>query len=60
MYQNMLIPKDATIFIPTWAIHHSEDVFQEPETFDPDRYADHPRLANDYAGSPEWAKRDKF
>ncbi|KAJ4233050.1 hypothetical protein NW759_001833 [Fusarium solani] len=52
-YQGMLIPKDSTIFIPTWAIHHNENIYKDPETFDPDRYAQHPRLANDYAGSPD-------
>ncbi|KAH7264569.1 cytochrome P450 [Fusarium solani] len=59
-YQGMLIPKDSTIFIPTWAIHHNENIYKDPETFDPDRYAQHPRLANDYAGSPDWANRDHY
>jgi cytochrome P450 len=56
----MLIPKDSTVFIPTWAIHHSEGIYEDPESFNPDRYLDHPRLANDYAGSPDWAKRDHY
>ncbi|RSL94626.1 hypothetical protein CEP52_012536 [Fusarium oligoseptatum] len=60
MYQGMLIPKDSTIFIPTWAIHHSENIYEDPETFNPDRYTQHPRLANDYAGSPDWANRDHY
>ncbi|KAL6360789.1 hypothetical protein LRP88_06497 [Fusarium phalaenopsidis] len=59
-YQGMLIPKDSTIFIPTWAIHHNENIYKDPETFDPDRYSQHPRLANDYAGSPDWANRDHY
>lgn len=58
-YNGMLIPKDSTLFIATWAIHHSEDHFSDHDTFDPDRFKDHPKLANDYAGSPDWMHRDK-
>lgn len=55
----MLIPKDSTVFVATWAIHHSEDLFPDHDTFNPDRYKNHPKLANDYAGSPDWSNRDK-
>ncbi|KAJ0302117.1 hypothetical protein Brms1b_012143 [Colletotrichum noveboracense] len=30
------------------------------DTFNPDRYLKHPKLANDYAGSPEWSNRDHY
>jgi cytochrome P450 len=56
----MLIPKDSTVFIPTWAIHHSDSIYEDSEKFNPDRYLNHPKLANDYAGSPDWENRDKF
>jgi cytochrome P450 len=56
----MFIPKDTTVFIPTWALHHDQDIFEDPERFHPERYLSHPKLANDYAGSPEWAKRDHY
>jgi cytochrome P450 len=56
----MLIPKDTTLFCATWAIHHLENIYDDPETFNPDRYLSHPKLANDYAGSPDWEHRDKF
>jgi hypothetical protein len=56
----MLIPKDSTVFCPTWAIHHSEDIYNDPESFNPDRYLNHPKLANDYSGSPDWKIRDKY
>ncbi|KAJ5797968.1 uncharacterized protein N7503_007264 [Penicillium pulvis] len=56
-YEGMFIPKDSTLFIATWAIHHTEELFPDHDTFDPDRYVDHPKLANDYAGSPEWTSR---
>ncbi|KKA22700.1 Cytochrome P450 oxidoreductase [Rasamsonia emersonii CBS 393.64] len=58
-YDGMLIPKDSTVFVATWAIHHSEDLFPDHDTFNPDRYKNHPKLANDYAGSPDWSNRDK-
>ncbi|EXF82196.1 cytochrome P450 2D18 [Colletotrichum fioriniae PJ7] len=59
-YNGMLIPKDSTIFIPTWALHHTEKNYPDAEQFDPDRYLKHPKLANDYAGSPEWENRDHY
>ncbi|KAF2501617.1 cytochrome P450 [Lophium mytilinum] len=58
-YEGMLIPKDSTVFIPTWAIHHTDAIYEDSEKFNPDRYLNHPKLANDYAGSPDWANRDK-
>lgn len=60
-YEGMLIPKDATIVIPAYAIHRSEEFgYKDPDQFNPQRYLDHPRLANDYAGSPDFNNRDKF
>ncbi|KAL2855262.1 cytochrome P450 [Aspergillus pseudodeflectus] len=51
-YEGMLIPKGSTILIPLWAIHHSERLgYTDPETFIPDRFLKHPKLANDYAGT---------
>ena len=59
-YEGMFIPKMSTIFIPIWAINHSEELgFKEPETYNPDRYLNHPKLANDYAGSADYNNRDK-
>lgn len=59
-YEGMLIPKGATVVIPTYAIHHSEMWnFKDPEEFNPERFLNHPRLASDYAGSPDFNNRDK-
>lgn len=59
-YEGMLIPKDATVIIPSYAIHRSEKWnYKDPNTFNPARYLQHPRLANDYAGSPDYNNRDK-
>ncbi|KAJ2894350.1 putative cytochrome P450 oxidoreductase [Zalerion maritima] len=60
MYAGLLIPKNSTVFIPTWAIHHSDDVYPDPEEFNPDRYLSHHKLANDYAGSPDYENRDHY
>lgn len=59
IYEGFLIPKDTTLFLPTWAIHHSDHIYADSEEFNPDRYLKHPKLASDYAGSPDWENRDK-
>lgn len=59
-YEGMFIPKDTTLFIPTWAIHHMDSIYEDSETFNPDRYNNHEKLANDYAGSSDWAGRDHY
>lgn len=58
-YEGMLIPKDSTVVIPAYAIHRSDKFYEDPDQFKPQRYLDHPRLANDYAGSPDYENRDK-
>ncbi|OCK74678.1 putative cytochrome P450 oxidoreductase [Lepidopterella palustris CBS 459.81] len=60
VYNGMLIPKNSTIFIPVWALHMDEKLYPEPDTFNPDRFLNHPKLANDYAGSPDWNQRDHY
>jgi cytochrome P450 len=60
-YEGMFIPKGSTIFIPIWALNNLEsNGFVSPETYNPDRYINHPRLANDYAGSPDYNERDHY
>jgi len=41
------IPEDATIMLSQWATHRSEQLWDNPEQFDPDRWTgdDHPRFA---------------
>jgi cytochrome P450 len=56
----MLIPKDTMVFIATWAIHHSESIYKGEDDFNPDRYLGYARLANDYAGSPDFETRDHY
>ncbi|KAH9235592.1 hypothetical protein K456DRAFT_1833555 [Colletotrichum gloeosporioides 23] len=59
-YNGMFVPKDSTVFIATWALHHTDANYPSHDTFNPDRYLKHPKLANDYAGSPEWSNRDHY
>lgn len=59
-YKGMFIPKNSIIFTGTWAIHHNGSEFRDPDIFNPDRYLGHPKLASEYAGSPDWANRDMF
>lgn len=58
-YRGMLIPKDSIIIIPTWALHRDENVYPDPETYNPDRFLQHPGLAADYAGKGDPMKRDE-
>lgn len=58
-YEGMLIPKDATIIVPVWALHHSDE-YEDDESFIPERYLKHTKLANDYAGSSDWENRDHY
>ncbi|WP_430503457.1 cytochrome P450 [Haloparvum sp. PAK95] len=44
------VPKDATLLIPQWVVHRSDRWYDDPETFDPDRWlperrAERPRFA---------------
>jgi cytochrome P450 len=56
----MLLPKGSTIYLASWAIHHTEEIYKGEDDFNPDRYIGYTRLANDYAGSPDWEHRDHF
>ncbi|EXJ84074.1 hypothetical protein A1O3_04741 [Capronia epimyces CBS 606.96] len=59
-YKGMLIPKGSTVFIPTWAIHHNSEFYEDDEAFNPDRFLNYPKLASEYAGSANWKDRDKY
>ena len=44
--------------IPHWALHHSQ--FDDPDTYNPDRYLNHPGLATEYAGNSDYQNRDHY
>lgn len=49
------------VILPTYALHHSEELFgKDHDDFNPDRYKGFDRLANDYAGSPDYEGRDHY
>ncbi|XP_011495529.1 PREDICTED: cytochrome P450 6B3-like [Ceratosolen solmsi marchali] len=37
---NITIPKDTSIYVPVWAIHHDPNIYPLPEKFDPERFND--------------------
>ena len=53
----MLIPKDSTIILPPYVLHST---YENAEEYNPDRYLSHPKLAMDYAGSPDYMNRDHY
>lgn len=60
IYDDYLIPKNSTVFMSVWAMHQNPKLYAEPEKFNPDRFLNHPKLANEYAASPDYAGRDHF
>lgn len=52
----MHLPKDSTVILNVWALHHDGDRWKSPEAFIPERYEDFPALAPVYATSSD--KRD--
>ncbi|KAG6358346.1 hypothetical protein INS49_014230 [Diaporthe citri] len=60
IYDGMLIPKGSTIIQTISAIQEDPDFYDNAEKFDPDRYLNHPGLANEYAASSDWDHRDHY
>ncbi|KAK7973742.1 hypothetical protein PG990_011656 [Apiospora arundinis] len=54
------LPKGTIVVINSWGMHMDPDVWEDPETFNPDRYRDHPLLAPDYVAGGDWQKRDHY
>ncbi|KAL1896114.1 hypothetical protein Sste5346_004854 [Sporothrix stenoceras] len=59
-YNGHLIPKGSTVFIAVWAMHQNEELYNDHLKFNPDRFLQHPKLANEYASSPDYHGRDHF
>ncbi|KAJ3839896.1 cytochrome P450 [Lentinula raphanica] len=47
VYNGYIIPEGSTIFVNTWGIYHDPDLYEDPETFNPDRFID-----NEYGTKP--------
>lgn len=56
-FDGFLIPKDSTVYLPPHTLHSQ---YEDAETYNPDRYLGHPKLAMDYAGSPDYMNRDHY
>ncbi|KAJ8667185.1 hypothetical protein QAD02_008847 [Eretmocerus hayati] len=37
---DVTIPKGTSIFIPVWAIHRDPQIYEDPDTFDPERFSE--------------------
>ncbi|KAK8151548.1 cytochrome P450 [Phyllosticta citribraziliensis] len=60
-YEGMFIPKGSSIFVPVWALHHTEkNGYGDPESYNPDRWQNHTRLASELAGIAEFENRDHY
>jgi cytochrome P450 len=44
--------------MPHWALNHTH--YEDPDSFNPDRYLQHPGLATEYASSTDYEKRDHY
>lgn len=56
----MLLPKDATVVLNVWAMHHDKSTWKDPEQFMPERFESYPALASTYAASGKWDERDHY
>jgi cytochrome P450 len=59
-YGGYRIPKGSTVFVAVWAMHQDERLYADHAAFNPDRFLNHPKLANEYASSPDYANRDHY
>ncbi|KAJ5569117.1 cytochrome P450 [Penicillium hetheringtonii] len=55
-----LIPKDATVIINSWGMHHDETRFSNPDVFDPDHYKGQTTLAPELAAAADYESRDHY
>ncbi|PLB47299.1 putative cytochrome P450 [Aspergillus steynii IBT 23096] len=55
-----LIPKDATVIINSWGLHHDETRFPSPDIFDPDHYKGQTMLAPELAAAADYESRDHY
>lgn len=56
----MFLPKDSTVVLNVWAMHHNPETWEDPQHFQPERFEKYPLLASVYAASGEWDNRDHY
>ncbi|KAF2774010.1 putative cytochrome P450 oxidoreductase [Teratosphaeria nubilosa] len=59
-YDGYLIPRGSTIFLAVWAMHQDEKLYPDHLKFRPERFANHPKLANEYAAASDYKNRDHY
>ncbi|KAI9841068.1 MAG: hypothetical protein M1837_001039 [Sclerophora amabilis] len=57
---DMFLSKGLTVILNVWGMHMDENTWEKPQHFIPERYANHPKLAPEYAASSDWASRDHY
>ncbi|KAK5727913.1 hypothetical protein LTR17_012336 [Elasticomyces elasticus] len=55
-----LLPKGTVIFVNVWGLHHDETKFENPNVFEPDRYAGRIGSSSGYANSADYENRDHY
>ncbi|TVY92825.1 Cytochrome P450 monooxygenase [Lachnellula willkommii] len=59
-YKDFFIPKGTVISIHQYAIHYDTSRYDNPESFRPERYLNHPLKAGAYSGQSDPYARDHF
>lgn len=54
------IPAGSSIILNVWGLHHDPARYEDPDEFDPSRYAGRTALATVYAASADYEKRDHY
>ncbi|TVY29831.1 Cytochrome P450 monooxygenase, partial [Lachnellula hyalina] len=60
MVNGMSIPKNSTIILNVWGLHHDPVLVPDPDTFNPSRFATRTLLAPEYASSADYENRDHY
>ena len=58
-YKNIHIPANSVVCLQQYPIHYDPNVFSNPQSFDPERYLNHPHGSAHYAAGPA-ASRDHW
>lgn len=60
VYKDMVIPKGTIVTINQYALHYDPERYEDPYTFNPARYLNHPLKAGAYTAHPDPYARDHF
>ena len=60
VYKDHVIPKGTVLITNTSFLHYDPRRFEEPHTFNPERYLSHSLYSSDYAAMSDPTKRDHF